>query len=155
MEEEVTFDPWQPGRLTKDLERLLKLAIWFYNYITSRNSNEDHSLVSIFCAFLVAKDPVSLWFQNYIRQLGIKEKDFKKILSNECFKRTLLRPHLKGFKQISDSANKKVDEIDTQGKYDPQIIKQNAEQGISKNKKIIQVQFIGEMDMKKYGKQLS
>jgi hypothetical protein len=56
------------GNYSPDMERLLSRSASINEYY---EEDFDISFTSLFLAFLVSKDLVSQWFQNYIKQAGI------------------------------------------------------------------------------------
>jgi hypothetical protein len=62
-------DSFLPKQMTPELRSLLVKAS-----LVNENSleNFDYSFTSIFLAFLVANDPMSRWFQEYVKQADIR-----------------------------------------------------------------------------------
>jgi hypothetical protein len=107
MSKQEIYDPWRRDAKTYELDRLLKLAIWFSNTATN---GEDYSFISIILAFLAARDKVSSWFQKYVKEVGIKEEDFKDFHPNKRFDAIMHEGEFNEFNDVRNIANFEIEQ---------------------------------------------
>jgi KAP family P-loop domain len=81
IEKKDFFDPWQPGGMTVDLRRLVDYANLIYEHSSTRiyQNDIDIDFTTMLLAFLISSDPISGWFQVYVRQADIAIDDILKL----------------------------------------------------------------------------